>query len=527
MEMKGGKELKVWVGKQIKPRVITPEERKVVLNHNILMHLLHHDNPSFFLALKTAGKPSKPVEVSYEDLLQVFKKSYPIKTKWEDMLSSALDTLLDFGIFKAFWKKECKNNVCVYRRYFVNRNEVFDVFAEFREEINKKLVDANFYTVTRRLFPLILLNEHVFLNDDLYFEERIKRVERDLERFFLTILKDLNQGKKIILLPTLRKGYTLFEHFIKHHPNVKIKPEIISYTISPELKKADKIYIFDDASDKGVTVEKYVRKLLRIGVDPSKIYIAIFVVNTDEYPEGMHWRKIKELLKIENLEERVYVEIKHHKKGLDFHRAITDIIMLIGSYASIIDVDHLIVEIELEEGVKIDRIIESQKLLNIGVVLEPAIGLQYLHPDKKKITIDRIDYRNLTGEDVHEFIDHIEQCKIREIWEYNAENSVANFLTIAPVINPVIRIEKNVRICSNPPALQFCKKKRKTYELCKDCLIYHMSKILLLKFLEKLCNVLPLKSTQFKIKWIELEEKYDFVKEDINKIKEEINTLLS
>lgn len=488
-------EISLWIGEQIKRIKITEEEKRRIFNHNILVHLLYLDNPSLFLAIKTSGQSPK----NYQKLLRLFKKNYPLQGDYESILSCALDTLLDFGIFKAFWKKEDKINKCIYRRLFVNRNELFDIFRGYSQKLEKKLTKLNFHSIEEKLVSQIFLNEVIVGDSDI--KKIISLTEKDLEKFFSEILNRA-KGKKFILLPTLRKGAALLEHFIKGEDSHQfgIDRESIRYTISPSMEDADIIFIFDDAADKGKTLKNYVKDLLDQGVKPSKIYLAVFVINSDNYPNGRYWKEIGNLLG-GDWEKRIINYTRVSKNRGDFYRKVADIIAVIGSYGSIIDTDHLMIEVEFEQGLRIDNIMKSLSSLNIGSVLEPGSWLEYLYPGRKKITINGIDYEKFTEQKLHKFIKEIDQCKIRMIWKYN--NNISRSVIIAPIINPVIEIEKrkirSLAVENGDPC-----------ERCRDDLIYEMSKDLLLKFFEKFAETIPSKIqiNKIDVRYIELEERY-------------------
>jgi hypothetical protein len=487
--------ISIWKGKNIESFTITPERKYGIFSQNLLVQFLHLDDLPLFLAL------SMNKDSTFEDLLSLLKNSgYRSEEDAEKMISNALDTLLDYGILKAEWRQFNSK----YRRYFINRNELFNLFLGFEGQLMRRVKEIeNFASIIRELRSRIYLGEAMELPfDDCYYENRIHEIEID----FINFVKNcLNKPEYDVLVPLPRKAWAIFEHLKEKH---EIEPTAtVQYGIYPNNLKDKRICIFDDAVNEGRQLYNILTILLKRGVPKENITLTAFLVNRNRYLDNTQSKR-------KDIEELLGKEVLYYKalNDLEFHRKVADILMYIGSFGSIIDPDHLVVNAELSKPVSGKDVISILQDMEVGNVLEPGLNLHHLHPTKKKITIDRVDYTKLTGKPLPESIDKIEQCKIRMIWEYDPKEFLTQKFVLTPIINPIIADKKAVG-CEKT-FLRFCYQKEisnlsEDNKICVDCTLYSMVPNLLESFLDIFGAKLPTQLHITDIKWIEFESKYD------------------
>lgn len=488
--------INVWKGESIVPLVITPAKKRVIFNQNLLVQLVYLDNCPLFLALQTVEKES-----DYWELCSLLKESNYLRTDGdvEDAISLALDTLLDFGIFKAEWQRSDH----VSKRIFINRNELFDMFGEFEGKLMEKLSGQGFIETAKDLTTKLHLGEANELPfEDCYYENRIEETEEKFLKFVHDCL--LKDKEYDILWPLARKGWAIFDHLKDKH-NITCPCD---YGISTEIKDR-KICVFDDAVKKGRHLYKVTKRLLEMGVPRENITLVTYLINRNSYfdPNNDTRKKIKEMLG---------KDIEYYKalNDLEFRREVSDILMYVGSFGSIIDADHLAVSIELSEPISCKDIMKMLKDIKIGKVLEPGVGLQYLHPNKKKITIDQIDYNTLTNHVPPESFLEKDQCKIRMIWTYDPQTFLTSDLTLTPIVNPRVKCDGVSEAKGrHRTRLRFCDEFHSPIaasddQLCVDCTLYQMIPKLLQSFLEVFVKRLPVSVRITDVKWIEFESKY-------------------
>jgi hypothetical protein len=489
--------LNVWIDENLVPIAITPARRRVIFNQNLLVQLLYLDNCPLFLALKTVEK-----DLTYKELCYLLKGADYLHAGEDvkEAVSSALDTLLDFGVFKAEWQQSGH----VFKRAFINRNELFDMFAKFEEKLMRKISEENFIeTVTDLTYRIHLGEASELVFDDYYYRNRIEETEDKFLRFVNEYL--LEERKYDVLLPLARKGRAIFEHLKGSH-SITCPCE---YDIRPELANK-RICVFDDAVKKGKQIYKALIRLIEAGIPKENITLVTYLVNkTSYFDDGNETRKkIIELLGKDIVFCRSLID-------LEFRREVSDILMYVGSFGSMIDADHLVVTIELSQALLGKEIMKTLKDLKIGKILEPGANLQYLHPGKKKITIDQVDYSAVTGEMPPENVSEIEQCKIRMIWDYDRSTFLTNRFTLTPIVNPVISCDKED--CKNRNFLRFCDEsqfapsQRSIHDdrRCVDCTLYRMIPKLLESFLRAFAAQLPADLHIKGMEWVEFESKYD------------------
>jgi len=514
----------MWKGENIEPMLITPTRKWRIFNQNILVQFLRLDNCPLFLALKMTNSV-----LTFEDLCNLLEKTGFLRMGEDvkEQVSLALDTLLDIGMFKAEWREDQENT---FQRYFINRNELLNPFANFKEKITQKLKDINFIEDTRKLYSLIHLEEaYEIVSEDRYFENRIFTIEQDFIQFIKNyILKTEHE----ILHPIARKAWSIFEHLREMHQNEVEWNIPIEYNVFSERLKGKKVCVFDDAVERGRSFCKVLDNMLEAGLDPQNIILVAYIVNKKDYFDSNNEYR-KKILKTLKRDIVIYKALD----DLEFHRKVADILMYIASFGSIIDYDHLIIATKLAEPMKCVNVMKTLKKLNIGKILEPGNNLQYLHVGKKKITIDDVNYRTLVNEELPESVQKISQCKIRMIWEYDKEKFTTEKVILTPIINPVVinKIKMGLK-CKKIPSLKFCDLLDsypilQKYNLCVDCTIFHMITRLLEKFFSVFANATPVK-LEIKpqnIKWVEFESKYDNItpiKRELESFKQKICRIL-
>jgi hypothetical protein len=422
----------------------------------------------------------------------------------EEHVSSALDTLLDFGLFKAEWKKDDGT----FKRYFIGRNELLNIFSEFKGKLMQKLRDIDFSNDMRKLRSLLHLQEaYEIIDDRYYYSKRIQDVEEDFIKFIKTyVLREEHQ----IVYPLVRKAWAIFEHLKDEHQIESAIP--IEYSIPSERLINKKVCVFDDAVDEGKRLCATLDTLVKFGLDPQNIYVVAYIVNKDNYfkPENKYRKEIERILGKE-------ITIYKALNNLEFHRRVSDILMYIASFGSIIDPDHFVIKIKLDDPITYIKVMEALEKLNIGKILEPGVYLQYLHPNKKKITIDAIDYSLVVGETLPESVEKISQCKVRTIWYYN-DKFQTDTVILTPIINPVVIDKLSMGLkCKLIPSLKFCEMVeanpilRRYNNICVDCTLFHMITRFLEKFLDIFSSQLNVRMTVNNLKWVEFESKYESI----------------
>lgn len=491
-------EMTFWKDENLESLQITPQKKGVIYNHNLLVQLLYLDNCPLFLALNTVNK-----DLNFQDLCQLLRDSEYLRSgeDLEGVVSLALDTLLDFGIFKAEW---LSSDNWIERR-FINRNELFDRFIGYESELMGKLAETNFSTTVRNLRSDIYFGEARDLPfKECYFLNRINEAESDFMEFVDNLL--LLPQKYDVIIPLARKAWAIFEHLKKEH-KIEVEKIPVEYGIYPEKLRNKRVCVFDDAVNEGKQLHKALTGLLEGGVRVDNITLIAYVVNRDKYfdPKNVYRNEIQMSLN----KDITYCKALN---DLEFDRKVSDILMYIASFGSIIDPDHLIVDIKLHKSISGKNVMKTLKNLKIGKILEPGVNLSHLHLAKKKITIDKIDYNEITSEALPETVSKIDQCKIRTIWEYKRETFSTERLTLTPIIN--LKFDKRAirRGCKHIPSLKFCNEipsvSLKDGNLCVDCTLYHMIPKFLEKFLYILTDTMPTKLRIEDIKWVELESKY-------------------
>ncbi|MEM2111307.1 MAG: hypothetical protein QXX08_05445 [Candidatus Bathyarchaeia archaeon] len=484
-----------WKGENLEPIVITPARKRVIFNQNLLVQLLYLDNCPLFLALETVEKES-----DYKKLCSLLKESGYLRAGGDaaEALSMALDTLLDFGIFKAEWKRLDH----IFKRIFINRNELFDMFGEFEEKLMRRISEENFVDTVKNLTGKIHLGEANEIDfEDCYYENRIEETEAKFLKF---VDECLLKEKYDVLLPLARKGWTIFEHLKGSHE----RTYPCEYDVTPEIKNR-RICVFDDAVKKGKQLYKALARLIAAGVPKENITLVTYLVNQSSYfhPENETRKKIIELLGKDIL---YYTALN----DLEFRKEVSNILMYVAHFGSIIDADHLFVTIRLSRPLNGKDVMRELKNLKVGKVLEPGANLQYLYPTKKKITIDKVDYNAVTGDIFPESVVEKEQCKIRMIWDYDPQTFLTDRFALTPIINPVISCNGD---CKRKDFLRFCDlfrfspldmAVRDDDRLCVDCTLYQMIPKLLEAFLKILATHLPTELHVTDIEWIEFEQRY-------------------
>jgi len=492
-------EIPVWKGERIELIQITPARRRVIFNQNLLVQFLHFDNAPLFLAIKTADK-----ELDLKGLRSLLINSgrFSDPEEAEEILSSALDTLLDFGIFKAKWATSDGD----WRRVFMNRNELFDMFAGFQEKITQRLIDMNFSGDFEDLKDKIHIGEgRAITFDDGYYAKRIDGTEKEFIRFIEDCL--LKPDEYDVLVPLARKGWVIFDH-LKRERKLKIMIPY-EYGINVKRLRNKRICLFDDAVKQGRHLYDALLQLVNAGVPAEKITLVTFLLNETKYFDDDNKCRtgIRELLGRE-------ITAYRSLNDMDFHRKVSDIVMCIAHFGTIIDPDHLVATVTLAKPINCDEVMKILTSLEIGKLLEPGANLQHLHPGKKKITIDKIDYNAVTGETSPEAVKEVVQCKIRMIWEYDAQKFQTQKFELTPIVNPVIDRKRLGFECRKAPSRGFCQKfldqtSIENDDLCVDCVLFNMIPKLLKAFLEILGQKIPTRMHIENMRWIEFESNYN------------------
>ena len=488
----------IWKGKDMESFQMTPARRRIIYNQNLLVQLLHLDNDPLFLAIEAADN-----ELDLEHLRSLYTGSgyLPDSGETDKILSSALDTLLDFAIFRAEWRFYEGE----YSRVFVNRNELFDMFSGLQDKLTLKLSELNFLQLSEELRDKIHIGEDSTLYfDSGYYLNRIDGIEKELVKFIEEYL--LKPKAFDVLIPLARKGWVIFDHLKEEYKfdlNVQVE-----YRINPRRLANKRICVFDDAVKQGKHLCTALTQLLDGGIPAEKITLVTFLLNQTEYEDekNIYREKIRSLLG-----GKRDITACHALDYLDFHRKVADIIMSIAHFGTIIDPDHLVVSMRLSEPLNGKDVIEILNGLGIGNVLEPGANLQHLYPGKKKITIDKIDYKAFTGETVPKTVKEISQCKIRMIWKYDPQTFQTQEFELTPIINPVIRTSVRGIDCKNTANFGFCQKfldSAHDERLCVDCVLFDMVPKLLKAFLETFAEKMPKRIHIGEVTWLEFETDY-------------------
>jgi hypothetical protein len=497
------KEINVWKGENIEPIQITPARKHIIFNQNLLVQLLYFDNAPLFLAIKTADN-----ELDFKSLCSLLESSSYVSDneRIKEIVSSALDTLLDFGIFKAKW--DFSPHTKRYERVFVNRNELFDVFSGFQQKLTQKLTSMNFSETASDLRSRIHLGEATDLTfKDGYYQNRKNETEADFIKFIKELV--LQPQKYDVLIPLARKSSVIFDHLMKEHKlNVPFVPE----SGINRLKGSERICLFDDAVKQGRHLYNALRTLVKSGISPQNITLISYLLNRTRYCASDN--KIRQGIRRILGENRDIIAFRE-LNDWEFHRRVSDVIMYIASFGSIIDPDHMVASIELTDPLSGKDVMKILKELGIGKVLEPGANLQYLYSDnKKKIALDQIDYCALTDDVLPEVISEIVQCKIRMIWTYNDKTFLTRHFELTPIVNPAIT-KRSLSKCKHECSTLFKSTDptralvQRDAELCLDCALLHMVPRLFETFLNLLADKMPSSLHIESIKWTELESKYE------------------
>lgn len=399
-----------------------------VLGERILAHLFFFDETSLLLMIRTSEKEEK--YYTFQDLISAIEKAREFADPREDVLR-ALDTLLDSGIYKPEWRLR---NGC-WERVFFNRSEIAEVFTEDKDRILEPIDPLNPWKsdeVVMNIFMKIFMREAGDLSSKLPCAKRISNVKSSLLQFIKErLLPELKKYKhNLVLLPTMRKGYTIFKHLCEEVDLNGIEIEYSGF-LNKERFNGKKVLLLDDAVEKGNVLYGYYCKLKDIGVDENNILMATYLMNNNAVESEIFRKHIK---------NRLIVEPMKKLSDEDFHKEVSDILMYIASLCEIIDPDHLLIKIRFVNSLLPENVMEILESLRIGQIFEP--NFDYLHPNKKKITLsfNTEEYKELTHQTLPNHIKGIDICKIRFIFDLYKENDIykAQISSIVPIVLPKI-----------------------------------------------------------------------------------------
>jgi|GEM_PF-5447293 len=497
--------LYLWQGKQI----VQESTERECFRERFLTQLLFFDEPALFLAVQTSGKVqdssgkvAEEFNFTFQDLIEIAKKypsPFPFLMSEEIAKKNvirALDTLLDSAIYRAEWR--LLNNK--WKRVFLNRNELFHVFAELREDLLKNSLEPEKKSeVIYKTRKYIYLREPLDENSKLYYDERIKKVEKELKEFIdKKLVPKLSCEKDVVLVPVMRKGMILIEQLKK---DTGLKNCNICSPIYLELKQLNnkelnnkEIVLFDDAIQEGKTVERYLNKLKNLQINLDNVKVVTYLLNKDACN--------KSTLYEESIKPRLLIEPGKTCSDWEFHREVSDILMYITHLGIITDPDHLVVNAKFVKRQEPSRVMELFESLGIGEVFEP--DLDYLHPTRKKITLNLTEqeYHKLTGKELPEHVEGIDICKIRFIFELDQDDHKAQIHNIVPIVLPVVNNisdEQQDQVIQKYGFSLECKKEDYDGIPCYlDAIIYHMTTSLLKGFFREFSKTSKERNMQLK-----------------------------
>ena len=406
----------------------TEKER---FKESFLGQLLFLNEPALFLAVQTSGKAENGF--TFQDLVEIIKK-YPspfpflmTENMIQEIVIDALDTLLDSAIYSTEWR--LLNNK--WKKIFLNRNELFHVFDELKEDLLSTSLDHKRKSeVIYKTRKNVYLREPLDETSKLHYSERIKKVERELKEFIdKRLVPKLSCEEDVVLVPIMRKGTILIEQ-LKKDTGLKNCNICFPIYLKPEQLNNKKIVLFDDAIHEGKNIEKYFKKLQNLSsisynkIDLDNVKVVTYLLN-------------EEVCSKSEICKRLLVEPYKKCSDWEFRREVSDLLMYIAHLGEIKDPDNLVVNAKFVEQQKIDKVLELFKNLGIENIVQSP--LNYLHPNKMKITLNLTEqeYSDLTGE-LPEYVDGIDMCGVHFIFELNQKNHKAQIYDIVPVVLPVV-----------------------------------------------------------------------------------------
>lgn len=458
------KALDTWRGKRPRKIPFTEEKEKRFFNQGLTVQMLLADNPSLFLALSVMDEPK-----NYSEIKSIMEPYHDERScgwagrKIEELVSSSLDTLLDFGIFKDSWNRRGNRYVKEYR----NRGEFFDFFKPYQERLTERIeipppidfskphqkrsIDYSFEVpieMSKRIYHLRSDTpedvKEYFKKEgwENFYENRINLVERD----FISFLKEevLGPGEEEVLIPSMAKGYAIFQEMGKNEEIEEILDEKgidIEYGIPGEPENR-KFCIVDDVVGRNKDTVNYIERLKERDVPPENIRLSSFLSNKDVLNSEIG-EKISKTLGEDNI--TIHQRLPYN----DLNKEESNLLFYIASLGSIVNRDHLFMNADLGNKVSGSVVMETLENLNMGEIFEPGSKLQYLYPNKKKITIDGVDYEEVTGKNPPSAVEKIDQCKVRTNWGYNPEEFEVHDVTIMPVVDPKISIPRHLKDHNN------------------------------------------------------------------------------
>lgn len=513
-----GEILELWKNTEVEEYEIT-DELADALRENLYVQLLYFDISSFLLMRGTRDSEWH----DFEELCGIMSKMLP-NEKRDDIISEtsrSIDTLLDAGILRPRWVKT--NGT--WKRMFSNRGETVEELKTFEKKLDIKCGHEGFLGEIKELRQT-LFNE----KERQDWDKRKKETEASLKEFIEKVTERAIKEKNCdMIIPLMRKGKALLEYF-KEEEIVSLRDLEIGDIVSLRLGKyKNRIpLILDDAIDEGNTVLETVDDIEDGHKKVRDYAVTAYTINC------RHVRS-DALARISFLDL-----VRKQEEETEFYRDVRNILMYIISSGLIIDPDHLHIKGELCPPADPRQIMNVLNDLGLGEIIEP--DLDHLHPNTKKITIDKIadhphkerlwsDFPQVKGFDVSKIRLLFSRKKSSRIGK---EYKIGEF-EVVPVLDPVVSVEHDK--CCNPE-FKICNMTGSSldeYEVdpppCVDCIICNMVQSLAMHFLKEFSTKLKdygVEISSLVARYDYMHSKYDeFESEIFSKFTKELNDYLN
>jgi hypothetical protein len=463
-------------------RIATRNEHQWYSDRNFLAHFFDNDLYSLYLYFISLNQI-----YTYPELV---KKIGTILHKDESearlIASQSIDCLIDCGVLRPLWERDKDRSGC-FRKKFKHRGELMPTNIDEKmiteEDLSLRPSDPNFLESARKI------HNYIFFKGDTIerWDARVERVKRELTIFIEKVIKKAEDLGCSLIAPLARKGETIADELLAGRLPSSIK-RVSLYRLETGKCKEKRVLVIDDATCTGRTIKDVRTRLVG---KVKRCYFASYIVDP----------KCSEQVRSQ------IVEYKLAKTREEFHREVRDILLFLETLGSVMDRDHLEININLEGKITIDETKEALKK-TADVVLEP--NFDYLHPLRKKITIERRFDKDKKPNRAIE----IDQCKLRVVSNLNSEDYSVDSLKCVPIVNPLIEVDAEMSGCKDDKlSYRFCDRLRESPPLphpCIDCIVYNMVSSFAIDYLGDFIGTLL---TDHKVTVRSVESRFDYLKD--------------
>ena len=442
---------KLWIGDSIVVLPFSKSGLSTIFKENLFVQMMIMDRFAFVFNLITAqsrnNKNDTPLTLQeIRDLVEQYLGMNSVLSL-EKELSEALDILLDYGLMKAVWSETEEG----FRRAFLNKNELSSGLISRKRDVLRKNFLENIREVNEFLYKYIYLEEE---GNGQTFWERVNELKKEIAKFLKEQIDSCD-----LVIPVARKAWVIYEGirsedgerqlpepiYLNPYGTMKIHDYIVEHT-KEKLKEKRRegprrVWLIDDILVTGEQAGGAMKRLNGCDSLPRDMFKVLAFVIDKKKKEEVKDRLGCELLALYECED------------MNFYRKILDLLLLIASMGWIIDTDHLIIHGKISPPIDVKTAYEMLEELvgymgQEAVIREPGVFLGYLHPRRKKFTIDNIDIRSALGELFESLnkialsrgykIEDFEISKLRIVFEFDPGEAKVYGLTLAPIINPII-----------------------------------------------------------------------------------------